>query len=455
MRGMNSESVDLIYLDPPFNSKANYAAPIGSEAAGAEFKDTWTLNELDIEWLDLIESKHPNLNSVIQATMVNSDKAYLIYMAVRLLEMHRILKATGSIYLHCDPTMSHYLKLMMDAIFGRGSFKNELIWKRTTAHALEHKTYSTITDRVLYYRMGNAAWNPLYLEYDKNYIEEKFRHSDQYGKFRPNELTGGKAGSEYAYMPFKGVYPPSGRAWAPPKREKFPLGAQKLLPANYEELNPLAKCEALEDAGLIYWSRTGRPNYKQYLSAMKGVPVSDLILDIPHVRGNEKIGYPTQKPLKLLDRIIRASSNPGDIVFDPFCGCATTCVAAEIMNFPRQWIGIDISPKAGELVVKRIKEHQGLFREIIHRDDIPLRTDLGKIPTYNSIENKKKLYGEQGGNCNGCKTNFLIQHFEVDHIIDRKKGGTDHIKNLQLLCSNCNRIKGDRGMEYLMAQLKI
>ena len=128
MRGMNSECVDLIYLDPPFNSKANYAAPIGSKAAGAEFKDTWTLKDVDIAWLDLIEAKHKRLNHVIQAAMTGSDKSYLIYMAVRVLEMHRILKPTGSIYLHCDPTMSHYLKLVMDSVFGRRNFCNEIVW---------------------------------------------------------------------------------------------------------------------------------------------------------------------------------------------------------------------------------------------------------------------------------------------------------------------------------------
>ena len=131
MRGMNSESVDLIYLDPPFNSKANYAAPIGSEAAGAAFKDTWTLSDVDIAWLDLIEAKHPRLNRVIQAAMSNSDKSYLVYMAVRLLEMMRILKPTGSIYLHCDPTMSHYLKLVLDAVFGKQNFRNEIVWAYT------------------------------------------------------------------------------------------------------------------------------------------------------------------------------------------------------------------------------------------------------------------------------------------------------------------------------------
>ncbi len=128
MRGMNSASVDLIYLDPPFNSKANYAAPIGSQAAGAAFKDTWTLTDIDVEWVNLIESKHPALYRILLAAMTKSDKSYLIYMAARILEMHRILKDTGSIYLHCDPTMSHYLKLVMDAIFGRNNFMNEIVW---------------------------------------------------------------------------------------------------------------------------------------------------------------------------------------------------------------------------------------------------------------------------------------------------------------------------------------
>ena len=128
MRGMNSATVDLIYLDPPFNSKANYAAPIGSKAAGAAFKDTWTLRDVDAEWVNLMEAKHPALHRVLLAAMTNSDKSYLAYMAVRLLEMHRILKPTGSIYLHCDPTMSHYLKLVMDAVFGRKAFRNEIVW---------------------------------------------------------------------------------------------------------------------------------------------------------------------------------------------------------------------------------------------------------------------------------------------------------------------------------------
>ncbi len=163
MRGMNSASVDLIYLDPPLNSKANYAAPIGSEAAGAEFKDTWSLNDLDIAWLDLIEAKHPKLWRVIQAAMTNNDKSYLIYMATRLLEMHGILNPTGTIYLHCDPTMSHYLKLVMDAIWGRGNFRNEVIWGYRT-QGVSMSSWPRKHDVLLCYARGK---NQLFIHNNK------------------------------------------------------------------------------------------------------------------------------------------------------------------------------------------------------------------------------------------------------------------------------------------------
>ena len=162
----------------------------------------------------------------------------------------------------------------------------------------------------------------------------------------------------------------------------------------------------------------------------------------------ERVGYPTQKPIALLDRIVKASSNDDDMVLDPFCGCATACVAADALN--RQWVGIDVSEKAAQLVRQRIDD---LMRRIVHRTDIPKRTDIGRIPLYRSLDNRKALYGEQGGDCNGCKTHFEPRHLEVDHIIARAQGGTDHISNLQLLCGSCNSIKGDRGMEYLVAKL--
>ena len=427
MRGMNSESVDLIYLDPPFNSKANYAAPIGSEAAGAEFKDTWTLNDVDAAWLDLIEAKHPRLNRVIHAAMSDSDKSYLIYMAVRLLEMHRVLKPTGSIYLHCDPTMSHYLKLVMDSVFGKVNFRNEIVWKRTNAHN-DSAVYGCIHDTILYYSKGDSSTlNEQYQPYSDEYLK-RYRHTDENGKrFLDRDLTAGSlSGGGYQYE------------WN---------GITKIWRC------PFTTMQEYHKSGKLYYTRNGTPRLKQFLDDMPGVPVQDVWIDISPInsQAKERVGYPTQKPLTLLDRIIKASSNEGDVILDSFCGCATTLVAADRLQ--RDWIGIDISAKAAELVVERIRDDQGLFEDIIARTDIPKRTDLGNILRYNAPENKTRLYGEQAGNCNGCGEHFQTQHLEVDHIIAESVGGTDHIENLQLLCGHCNRIKGNRGQEYLISRL--
>ena len=385
MRGMNSESVDLIYLDPPFNSNANYAAPIGSKAAGAEFKDTWTLDDVDNAWLDLIETKYPALNRIIHAAMTNSDKSYLIYMAARLLEMKRILKDTGSIYLHCDPTMSHYLKLVMDAVFGKGNFRNEIVWCYQIG-ARSKKQFGRKHDAILFYSKST------------NYVFD----SDAVRIERQKTHMKVETDSE-------------GHTWHVKKDAK---------------------------SGKVY----------RYPTDL-GVLCPDWWVGIQQLNRNQKerTGYPTQKPLALLDRIIKASSNKGDVVFDPFCGCATTLVTADRLQ--RDWIGIDISEKAAELVVERIEADQGLFQEIIARTDIPKRTDLGDIPRYNAPQNKTQLYGEQEGYCHGCGEHFQMRHLELDHIIAETSGGTDHIENLQLLCGHCNRVKGDRGQEYLISRL--
>lgn len=213
----------------------------------------------------------------------------------------------------------------------------------------------------------------------------------------------------------------------------------------------IARFRKIDDEGRKY--RDDRPGgRRQYLDTTSGVMLTDVWSDIMSFQqastSTELVGYPTQKPLALLERVIKASSNTADVVLDPFCGCATACVAADALN--RQWVGIDISAKAALLVRQRIND---LTRKIIHRTDVPKRTDIGKIPLYNSIGNKNRLYGEQGGYCNACNTHFEPRHLEVDHIIARGKGGTDHIDNLQLLCGSCNKIKGERGMEYLISKL--
>ena len=216
-----------------------------------------------------------------------------------------------------------------------------------------------------------------------------------------------------------------------------------------------AGVEALEAAGLIYWpdKQGGKPRYKKYLSTLQGRYASDIITDIPPVgaRADERQHFPTQKPLALIHRFIAASSNEGDMIFDPFCGCATACIVAQELK--RQWVGIDISPKAADLVVDRMKLELRLFFAGIHRTDVPERTDLGKIISYNDAKNKRALYGEQGGYCHGCEHHFSPRNLTVDHIIPRSKGGTDHISNLQLLCGACNSLKGDRPQEYLLVCL--
>lgn len=380
MRGMNSNCIDLIYLDPPFNSKANYAAPIGSMAAGAEFKDTWTLSDVDVAWLDLLEAKYPALNRVIHAAMTNSDKAYLIYMAVRMLEMKRILKPNGSIYLHCDPTMSHYLKLVMDAIFGRKNLRNEVVWCYTGPGSPNMKQFNRKHDVIFWYAKGDR-W-----VFNRDAVRVPYKDPKQ----RP--------------------------------RKAFDTG-DSFTDENIEAMRSRGKVP--ED----WW---------EFRVAVRSP--------------KERTGYPTQKPLNLLDRIIKASSPKGGVVFDPFCGCATTLVAADRLQ--RNWVGIDISPKAVELVNIRIKQDQGLFQEIVARKDIPERTDVIQLKPYNSIDNKKFLYGEQEGHCKGCGTHFEMRNLTVDHIIARSVGGTDHLDNLQLLCGNCNSIKGNRGQEYLLARME-
>ena len=396
LRGMNSECADLIYLDPPFNSNRNYAAPVGSRAAGAAFKDTWTLSDLDVAWMGLIADEQPAVANLLHTAKLTHGKgmqSYLTMMAVRLLEMRRVLKETGSIYLHCDPTASHYLKLLMDAVFGSANFRNEVVW--------------SFTGRLMFtpYRF-NAKHNSLLF-----YAKSKGH--------KLNEVTETITRDEYVQM----------------KKQQIHIA---------------------EDGREWIWGHAGKGKsheYRIYIDEVlsKGRHLSTVWrIPIINTSSKERVGYPTQKPLALLERIIQASSNPGDVVLDPFCGCATACVAADQLG--RKWVGIDISPKAGELVNMRLRQAMGsLFHHgyVTARTDIPRRTDIDAPIPYR--QNKHVLFGQQEGMCNGCGVMFPFRNFTVDHMVPQSRGGTDHLDNLQLLCGACNSVKGDRPQEHLIA----
>ena len=466
MRGMNSESVDLIYLDPPFNSNQDYAAPVGSQAAGAAFKDTWTLSDLDVAWVGLIADEQPATAQVLKAAGLTHGKgmqSYLTMMAVRLMEMRRLLKDTGSIYLHCDPTASHYLKHLMDAIYGQTNFQNEVVWKRTSGRS-DAKRYGRVHDVMLFYSKSNTyTWNTQYQPHSEEYVKRAYRNEDERGRWRSADLTASGPRFGESGEPWRGVDPGNvGNHWRTPTQGGMNdyIIEHGLIPGWPDEYPGVhSRLDALDAAGLIHWPERGKmPSLKRYLASTKGTAVEDIFADVNRLEAGsrEKVGYPTQKPLALLERIIRASSNEGDMVLDPFCGCATACVAADKLG--RQWVGIDLSPKAIELVAQRLRQAPPLgIGSLFHhgyvtaRTDIPRRTDIDAPIPYR--QNKHVLFGQQEGICNGCKMDFPFKIFEVDHVIPRARGGADHLENLQLLCPNCNRIKGDRPMEYLVSQL--
>lgn len=338
LRRMKTASIDLIYLDPPFNSRRSYKAPITDVVSLAPFKDVWNIGDFKEEWYSHIGYENLDLYRFIEIFEYNKPiQAYLIMMAVRMLEIRRVLKSTGSIYLHCDNTTSHYFKVMMDEIFGEDNFKNEIIWHYASGPR-PRKYFSKKHDTILFYTMSKNDY-----------------------------------------------------------------------------------CFNVDD-----------------------IPKVDDVWNISaiHPRSKERLGYPTQKPLELLERIIKVSSNEGDIVLDPFCGCATTCVAAEKLG--RRWIGIDISSKAIELVKMRLGIELGFFTPVHYRTDI---VDVNR-DTY-TREIKQILYEAQNQKCVGCLETFHLRNLTMDHVIPHSLGGTSGFENIQLLCQACNSAKGIGTMKDL------
>lgn len=378
---IHDESVDLIYLDPPFNSAANYNV-LFKEQSGEQsaaqitaFEDTWHwAQESEAAYHDLITSAPESLVNLVQALrsfLGTSDMmAYLVVMAGRLVELHQVLKETGSIYLHCDPTASHYLKLLLDAIFRPQFFRGEIIWQRSGAHSDTRqgmKQPGRIHDVLLFYTKSDKwTWNPIFTPYEQKYIDRDYKLIDEQGRrYRRDNLTAAKSGGDVEYdwrvkkhaglkerwvadlddewkkpkegWEYKAVKPYTGRYWAYSQENMRKFAAEGRIRHTYD----------------------GMPEYKRFLDEMPGVPLQDVWTDIPpiHSQAAERLSYPTQKPEALLERIIKSSSNDGDVVLDPFCGCGTTVNVAERLH--RRWMGIDITHLAISLIKNRLHDTFG------------------------------------------------------------------------------------------------
>lgn len=394
-------SVDLIYLDPPFNSNRNYNVLFKDESGKqaesqiTAFEDTWhwgSTAEQTFNELVLGDHASERVGKTIAALRdivgTNQVMAYLVMMTARLVELHRVLKPTGSLYLHCDPSASHYLKLVLDTIFGAENFRNEIIWKRTSAHGNASKRYAVVQDRVLYYtKSNNWTWNQLRKPYTEEYIASHYSQTDHDGRrFTTRDLTASmqRASSGQLYD-WKGFRPPASRCWAYTKD----------------------KMEEFEKQGLLVYSSRGMPRLKLYLDEMQGTPVDDIWTEIDPVnsQAKERLDYPTQKPVALLERIISASSNPGDVVLDPFCGCGTAIAAAQKLG--RNWLGIDITHLSIALQKYRLKDMFGLeagkdYAVIGEPEDVASARQLASDDRYQfqwwalSLLRAKPLGGQEG-----------------------------------------------------------
>lgn len=462
LRGMNSESVHLIATDPPFKKGRDFHATPDSLAAGAKFQDRWSWkDDIHDEWLDEILHDYPEVWSVIHtAKNVYGDDmgAFLCWLGVRLLEMHRVLRWDGAITLHCDADANSYIRIMLDGIFGKENFINEIVWRRAAGRAKgsQHapRSYGTDTDSIYYYSKSKEhRFSGVYMQLSTKERRKKFPHKDEKGWYNTDvpmfrqPSMGPRPNLCYEY---KGVRNPHPSGWRVSKE----------------------RLAEMDSRGEIIWRQGKRPLRKSYADNYKGKPVGTLWTDIPNITtGSELTGYPTQKPIALYERIIFASSSPDDFVLDPFCGCATTPVAAERAG--RQWVGIDLWDQAHEMVLSQL-QNEGLavpdhevgdqpqllrFGDIYYSRTPPRRTDQGEtavleLRTPIGRVSKRyprprtqhpKLLTDVGAYCQGCGNSYAFDPrvLEVDHIRPKADGGSDAYDNLTLLCPPCNREKRD------------
>ena len=488
LRGMNSETVHLIATDPPFNKNRDFHATPDSLARGARFSDRWSW-ERDVheEWTDSIKDDWPAVWSVIESTRVSYGDdmaAFLCWLGVRLMEMHRVLRDDGSIYLHCDPTASPYIKALIDGIFDGENFLSEIIWKRHNAHSdtkQGRRQHGHIHDSILFYKKGRSwIWNPVYTDYDRDYVEDfyKFIEDGTGRRFQKGDLTAAKLGGDTSYE--WRIKRPTGEEWTADLTDEWkePKGnwEYKGVPpyrGRYWGFSYENMCQMSEEGRLIY-ARTGMPRYKRYLDEMPGVTLQDMWYDIKPAPKSERTGYPTQKPIALYERIIKASSNQGDVVLDPFAGCVTTPIAAERLG--RQWVGIDIWDGAYQTVLTRLEQeglavkdadpkqlHLMTFGDVHYLTSPPERTDDDEVAAPNfrlkvqrPVEPWQRITHRgmvnilaqaqsdmNGVICGGCGRVLEREFMELDHITPKADRGENHILNRILLCRPCNGRKRD------------
>ena len=368
--------VDLVYLDPPFNSNRTYSILFKQDGVTAQQKayhDMWDFTDQtrqlvmdfrsELEKWDLAESFKAFIKAWLNILEHGSsqDKTllnYLMYMTQRLVALRNVLKPTGSIYFHCDPDASHYIKVIMDGIFDRRNFMSEIIWKRTSAHN-RAKRFGPVHDTILFYtKSSNTTWNRVLQPYDSSYLDKNYRHEDRRGRrYRIDNLTGPDQREGSSGAPWGGYDPSaSGRHWELPPDRSLPDWF--VFPEGYSSMTVQERLDVLNDQGLVHWPPRGRvPAFIRYLEAMAGVAAQDVITDIANEGGSSE--YQTKKPNALLERLILASSNKDDLVLDPFCGCGTTIEVAHELE--RRWIGIDISGPAVDEIENRMKKH-GQYR---------------------------------------------------------------------------------------------
>ena len=436
-------SVDLVYLDPPFNSKRDYNLLFkqldgqSSDAQITAFTDTWHWGEqAEREYKEILHHSNTRTAELIQALRrllaENDLMAYLTMMTNRLLEMHRVLKSTGSLYLHCDPAASHYLKIVLDGVFGPKNFRNEISWRRSNPKSNNSTNFANCRDVILRYtKTEKAIFNRIFGEHNPDYVEKAYRFVDETGlRYRLLPLLNPNKDRPNLTYEFLGIT----RVWRWSK----------------------ARMEKAYAQGLVIQLKPGAvPQYKLYLNDSKGKTVTNDWSDIQQAAGNESLGYPTQKPLALLARIIEASSNPGDVVLDPFCGCGTAVHAAQTLG--RQWIGIDITHLAITLIEKRLRDAfpPDEFTVFGVPEDEAAAHDLARRDKYQfqwwacSLVNAQPYQGKKKGADGGIDGLIYFQdnHKVTKKIIVSVKGG-EHVTRAMIadLKNTVEREKADIGL---------